>query len=182
MNYEQAQAVFQCTSYLLSYPDDEWYRELDGCLQVIDDLPHRQIVQNIKKFIKYIQTLPARERIETYVYTFDFGKKTNLYVTYMNTGEQRERGLELLALKQQYKAAGFDVTDKELPDYLPLMLEFASQAEQQYVVPIFQKYWRNIEEIRNQLIASENYYTAVFNIIFMALEEIGVKPLPKGSV
>jgi nitrate reductase delta subunit len=182
MKYEQMQTVFQCASYLLSYPDDEWSNDLDDCLQMIDDLPHRQIVQNITKFIEYVKTLPTRERIETYVYTFDFGKKTNMYVTYMNTGEQRERGIELLELKQQYRAAGFEITDKELPDYLPLMLEFAAQAEQQYVVPIFQKYLQNIEEIRKQLIASENYYTVVFDVILMALEEIGVKTIPKGSV
>ncbi|GGJ58531.1 nitrate reductase delta subunit [Anoxybacillus voinovskiensis] len=182
MNYEQAQTVFQCASYLLSYPDDEWARDLDGCLQALDDLPHRQIVGYIEQFINHIKAVPVRERIETYVYTFDFGKKTNLYVTYMNTGEQRERGLELLELKQQYKAAGFDITEKELPDYLPLMLELASQAEPQHVVPIFQKYWRNIEEIRNQLHANDNVYTVVFDAILTALNEIGVKSLPKGSV
>lgn len=42
----------------------------------------------------------------------------------MNTGEQRERGIELLELKQHYKKSGLSVTDKELPDYLPLLLEF----------------------------------------------------------
>ncbi len=47
-----------------------------------------------------------------------------MYLTYMNTGEQRERGIELLELKQHYKKSGFEVTDKELPDYLPLLLEF----------------------------------------------------------
>jgi nitrate reductase delta subunit len=36
--------------------------------------------------------------------------------------------MALLAVKQQYRAAGFELGDGELPDYLPVMLEFASLA------------------------------------------------------
>lgn len=100
----------------------------------------------------------------------------------MNTGEQRERGMELLQLKQRYKAAGFDTTEQELPDYLPLMLEFAAYAEQQYVVPLFETYADNIDEIRKHLAANGSPYTAIFDAIFLALEELGVKPIAKGSV
>ncbi len=75
-------------------------------------------------FIKQALDKTNDQLIDPYVYTFDFGKKTNMYLTYMNTGEQRERGIELLELKQHYKKSGFEVTDKELPDYLPLLLEF----------------------------------------------------------
>jgi nitrate reductase molybdenum cofactor assembly chaperone NarJ/NarW len=182
MDQEQMQTVFLCTSYLLSYPDEEWANSLDDCLEAIHTVQNDAIVNNITAFIHHIQTIPARQRMEQYVETFDFGKKTNLYVTYMNTGEQRERGLELLQLKQHYKAAGFDTTDQELPDYLPLMLEFAAYAEQQYVVPLFETYANNIDEIRKQLAAIGSPYTAIFNAIFLALEELGVKPIPKGSV
>jgi nitrate reductase molybdenum cofactor assembly chaperone NarJ/NarW len=182
MDQEQMQTVFLCTSYLLSYPDEEWANSLDDCLEAIHTVQNDAIVNNITAFIHHIQTIPARQRMEQYVETFDFGKKTNLYVTYMNTGEQRERGLELLQLKQRYKAAGFDTTDQELPDYLPLMLEFAAYAEQQYVVPLFETYANNIDEIRKQLAAIGSPYTAIFNAIFLALEELGVKPIPKGSV
>jgi nitrate reductase molybdenum cofactor assembly chaperone NarJ/NarW len=182
MDQEQMQTVFLYTSYLLSYPDEEWANSLDDCLEAIHTVQNDAIVNNITAFIHHIQTIPARQRMEQYVETFDFGKKTNLYVTYMNTGEQRERGLELLQLKQRYKAAGFDTTDQELPDYLPLMLEFAAYAEQQYVVPLFETYANNIDEIRKQLAAIGSPYTAIFNAIFLALEELGVKPIPKGSV
>ncbi|GMB07761.1 respiratory nitrate reductase chaperone NarJ [Thermolongibacillus altinsuensis] len=182
MDYAHAQTVFQVISYLLSYPDEQWREGLDDCMDIIGDLPHRQIVQNTNKFIDYVKSVDPNELIESYVYTFDFGKKTNLYVTYMNTGEQRERGIELLELKQVYKAAGFEVTERELPDYLPLMLEFASQAEQTYVASIMQKYFNSISEIRRQLIAAESYYAILFDVLFMALEEIGVRKAAEGSV
>nr|WP_015863791.1 MULTISPECIES: nitrate reductase molybdenum cofactor assembly chaperone [unclassified Geobacillus] len=182
MDQEQMQTVFLCISHLLSYPDEEWANLLDDCLEAIHTVQNDAIVNNISTFIHHIQTISTQQRMEQYVETFDFGKKTNLYVTYMNTGEQRERGLELLQLKQRYKAAGFDTTDQELPDYLPLMLEFAAYAEQQYVVPLFETYANNIDEIRKQLAAIESPYTAIFDAIFLAFEELGVKPIPKGSV
>jgi nitrate reductase delta subunit len=182
MDKEQMQTVFLCTSHLLSYPDEEWANSLNDCLEAISTVQNDGIIDKITAFIHRIQTIPARQRMEQYVETFDFGKKTNLYVTYMNTGEQRERGLELLQLKQHYKTAGFDATDQELPDYLPLMLEFAACAEQQYVVPLFEMYVNNIDEIRKQLAANESPYVAIFDAIFLALEELGVKPIPKGSV
>ncbi len=52
-----------------------------------------------------------------------------MYVTYFNSGEQRERGIELPQLKNTYEQSGFLPTEKESPDYLPLMLEFAAIAE-----------------------------------------------------
>lgn len=182
MDREQRKTVFSCISYLLSYPDDEWANSLNDCLEAIRTVQNKAIIDKITAFIHVIQAIPARQRMEQYVETFDFGKKTNLYVTYMNTGEQRERGIELLQLKQRYKAAGFDTTEQELPDYLPLMLEFAAYAEQQHVVPLFETYADNIGEIRKQLAANESPYTAIFDAIFLALEELGVKLIAKGSV
>jgi nitrate reductase delta subunit len=182
MNKEQMQTVFLCASHLLSYPDEEWADSLADCLEAISAVPNDAIVEKMSAFIHAIQSLPARKRMEQYVETFDFGKKTNLYVTYMNTGEQRERGLELLQLKQRYKAAGFDMIEQELPDYLPLMLEFAAYAEQEHVVPLFSAYADNIDEIRKQLAAGSSPYAAVLDAIFLAFAELGVTPTPKGSV
>lgn len=182
MDYAHVQTVFEIVSYLLSYPDRQWRKQLDDCATFSQHIPHRPIVQNIQKFIDYVKQTDEMTWIETYVYTFDFGKKTNLYVTYMSTGEQRERGIELLQLKQLYKSAGFDVTEQELPDYLPLMLEFASQAERTYVQPLMQKYFNHISHIREQLIAAESYYAILFDVLLMALEEMGVCKLAEGSV
>ncbi len=60
--------------------------------------------------------------------TFDLHKRTGLYVTFYSLGDRRERGLALLRMKKLYRAAGFEIEGHELPDYLPLMLEFAAAA------------------------------------------------------
>ena len=60
--------------------------------------------------------------------TFDLGKRCALYLTFYSLGDRRDRGLALLRLKKLYRAAGLPQDGTELPDYLPVMLEFAAAA------------------------------------------------------
>jgi nitrate reductase molybdenum cofactor assembly chaperone NarJ/NarW len=61
-----------------------------------------------------------------YVETFDLRRRCALYLTYYRCGDTRMRGMAMLNFKTAYRVAAFDPTDDELPDYLPLVLEFAS--------------------------------------------------------
>lgn len=63
-----------------------------------------------------------------YVETFDFARRTTLDLTYYTHGDRRQRGLALLALRRRYDDAGLMLDTAELPDHLPVMLEFASMA------------------------------------------------------
>lgn len=69
-----------------------------------------------------------------------------MYVTYFNSGEQRERGIELLHLKTHTNNPVFCRQRKSLPDYLPLMLEFAAAAEIEAARSVFEKYLSNVRE------------------------------------
>lgn len=170
---EPFKTVFQVLSYLLTYPDDMWYKGLHDCLEAKKYMPE-QICEKMEHFIDAIRKMDENERIQSYVDTFDFGKKTNLYVTYHNLGEQRERGFELIALKQAYQKAGFEPTERELPDYLPLMLEFASLAEEHQVALIFGKYLQNIRDIQQRLIEAESIYQEILHALLLVLREIGI--------
>ncbi len=64
---------------------------------------------------------------ESYVALFDRGRATSLNLFEHVHGESRERGPAMLDLMQVYNRAGFSLDSSELPDYLPLMLEFLSQ-------------------------------------------------------
>jgi nitrate reductase delta subunit len=60
------------------------------------------------------------------VATFDLRRRCALYLTYYRYGDTRKRGMAMLAFKAAYRTAGFEPTGDELPDYLPLVLDFAS--------------------------------------------------------
>lgn len=168
------QQVFSLCSYLLSYPDKGFIESLEEVKSEIDSLSIPELKHELCQFFQKTNDMSLNQLIATYVYTFDFGKKTNLYVTYMSNGELRERGMDLLFLKNYYKLHGFDVTDKELPDYLPILLEFAGLADQETMKPVFERYRTNIKEIAERLNPEDNLYGHVMKSIVLAMEATGV--------
>jgi nitrate reductase delta subunit len=62
-----------------------------------------------------------------YVALFDRGRATSLNLFEHVHGESRDRGPAMVDLMQVYARAGFLLASNELPDYLPVMLEFLSQ-------------------------------------------------------
>lgn len=174
MEMNDVQRTFQICSYLLSYPDEEFHQSLADVEEEINELNITHIRTQLFTFIQQLQKHSLNDLVHQYVNTFDFGRKTNLYITYMTSGEQRERGVDLLYLKNYYKLHGFSATDVELPDFLPLMLEFAARVDDEVRMPVFSKYFDNIKEISDRLEANKNIYRHLFNAILIALKESGV--------
>lgn len=182
MEFRQAQQVFRLLSYLLHYPDEEWEKGLRDCVEALEDIAHQRVVAGIRTFMEHARKQDPDERMKAYVSIFDFGKKTNMYMTYSFAGEQRERGFQLLNLKQTYRNAGFDVTCCELPDYLPLILEFSSLAEDKFVFPVLRRCRKNISEIKTALVDMNSHYAALFQVLLDVLTNIGIKDNPEERV
>jgi len=174
MSDNNVHQVFQLCSFLLSYPNQEFVDSLEEIEADLESIPSLEMKDELEQFYQKAKKLSPSQLITTYVQTFDFGKKTNLYVTYMSNGEQRERGMDLLFLKNYYKMHGFAVSDKELPDYLPVMLEFAGCVGPEELTPVFDRYLKNIKEIERHLVEEENLYRHIFQAILLALEELGI--------
>jgi nitrate reductase delta subunit len=174
MSDNTIQQVFQLCSFLLNYPNQEFVDSFEEIEEEIESWSLSAIKIELYQFCQTAKTLTPSELIATYVETFDFGKKTNLYITYMSNGEQRERGMDLLFLKNYYKLHGFAATDKELPDYLPIMLEFASRVDEEEIKPVFERYLENIKEVERHLVHEENVYRHILKATVLALEEAGV--------
>ena len=65
-----------------------------------------------------------------YVATFDLRRRCAPYLTYYRHGDTRKRGTAMLEIKAAYRLAGFTPCEDELPDYLPLVLDFAVPSPQ----------------------------------------------------
>lgn len=63
---------------------------------------------------------------ERYVNTFDCSRRASLLLFEHVHGDSRDRGQALVDLLQTYERAGLHYDGKELPDHLPVVLEFAS--------------------------------------------------------
>ncbi|EMY5507567.1 nitrate reductase molybdenum cofactor assembly chaperone [Bacillus sp. FSL L8-0642] len=172
---QSLQTAFSCSSFLLSYPELGWREAVTELKEEIAVIEQADVKSSLTEFVKHALDKTNDQLIDSYVYTFDFGKKTNMYLTYMNTGEQRERGIELLELKQHYKKSGFSVTDKELPDYLPLLLEFFANANEQDSEPIMSKYKENIQALHVQLKEADSMYEPILAAVLLAIDTWGVQ-------
>lgn len=110
--------VWQGAAHLLAYPDERFWSRLPQLRPAL--LPR------YGRFLDEIAALGAGELAAHYVETFDLKRRCCLYLTYYADGDTRRRGESLAALKARYRAAGWELLEDELPDYLPVMLEFAA--------------------------------------------------------
>lgn len=114
-------------SLLLSYPSEELQAagpELKAALAA-DGVGARE-QKLLGKLADDIAGLDLYEAQERYVYLFDRTRSLSLHLFEHVHGESRDRGQAMVDLKTMYEDAGFDIDAKELPDYLPLFLEFLS--------------------------------------------------------
>jgi nitrate reductase beta subunit len=70
--------------------------------------------------------LDLMEAQERYVHLFDRTRTLSLHLFEHVHGESRDRGQAMVDLMEMYERAGLEIDAKELPDYLPLFLEFLS--------------------------------------------------------
>ncbi|MFI0480673.1 nitrate reductase molybdenum cofactor assembly chaperone [Actinomadura sp. 9N215] len=119
--------ICQAASLLLTYPDERWPETLS---LVAGSLAGAQGPQaaTLRRFCEDVADVPPLRLGERYVATFDRSRRRTLYMTYYTDGDTRARGARLAELKALYRRNGFVLGDDgELPDFLPVMLEFAAR-------------------------------------------------------
>ncbi|HEU4450622.1 MAG TPA: nitrate reductase molybdenum cofactor assembly chaperone [Gaiellaceae bacterium] len=121
-------SLFSLASRLLAYPDEELEGAYAEAAAEAAALPPSPAAEALGRFLAWFATTSGDERRRAYVTTFDFDRRTNLYLTYHLHGDRRRRGIELVRLKRRFREAGLELAEGELPDYLPVLLEFAELA------------------------------------------------------
>ncbi|HET7591109.1 MAG TPA: nitrate reductase molybdenum cofactor assembly chaperone [Solirubrobacterales bacterium] len=125
---ERAASVYKLCSLLLLYPDEELTAARPQLHAAVADLPRGAAAAALERFLAWWEAAGPEEAAQHYVETIDLNKRSGLYLTFYSDGDKRERGSALLRLKRLYRAAGLPLEGTELPDYLPVMLEFAAAA------------------------------------------------------
>jgi len=121
--------IYKVLAVLLEYPRKELAESWDEMHQLVSGLPNLDDEDNSKitDFISWAAKLSLTELQAKYVDNFDMTAENSLYLTYHLFDEQdRDRGPALIELAELYKSTGFEISDGELPDYLPLILEYVS--------------------------------------------------------
>jgi nitrate reductase delta subunit len=119
--------------------------------------------------------MPQLELEREYVEAFDTRRRCTLNVGYYLYGDTRRRGVALLRLKRMYAAAGLIPDSEELPDHLPLMLEFAAFAPSGYGERVLEEHRVGLELLRLALAADGRPYADVLDAVCAALPRLGVR-------
>ncbi|RBQ18844.1 nitrate reductase molybdenum cofactor assembly chaperone [Spongiactinospora rosea] len=121
-----APAVHQAASLLLCYPGEGWERTRDLVAAALAPLPG-EAAAALRRFCAAAARSSPLELGTRYVATFDRTRRRTLHMTYYIDGDTRRRGMSLARIKALYRAHGWRPEEAELPDFLPLMLEFAAR-------------------------------------------------------
>jgi nitrate reductase molybdenum cofactor assembly chaperone NarJ/NarW len=116
-----------------------------------------------------------------YVDIFDLSRKHSLYLSYWTDGDTRRRGEVLAAFKQRYRRSGFLVdTRGELPDYLPMVLEYAAIVDPVDGTALLQQYRSSVELLRLALTELGTPYAGVVAAVCATLP--GPSPADRKAV
>jgi nitrate reductase delta subunit len=114
----------------LDYPSPEFVEMLPACSAALAEQGDSPPVVLLRDLVSRLGSQPLADLQHGYVETFDFSSKHALYLSYWSDGDTRRRGEVLARFKSVYRQSGAVIdTHGELPDYLPLVLEFAARAD-----------------------------------------------------
>lgn len=142
--------IFKLLSILLRYPDDEVLQHRAEISEAARELPDSPAKDAVLAFLAYWVSEPASRLQASYTANFDFKRRGCLYLSYYRYGDARARGQVLADMKEAYARAGYPLDTTELPDYLPLLLEFASEILEEGL-PMLAENRAAIEVIRRSL-------------------------------
>lgn len=113
---------------LLDYPEDLLWEDQSELLEIIGEAQELTAEQRLV-LAGYISQFCQQQLLDaqsSYTGLFDRGRATSLLLFEHVHGESRDRGQAMVDLLAQYHVAGLDIDSRELPDYLPLYLEYLS--------------------------------------------------------
>lgn len=154
-------------SLLLSYPEAEMLEALDEMAAVVEQEnllqeSHKESVLALIDSYRGADLLDSQER---YVALFDRGRFLSLHIFEHVHGESRDRGQAMVNLLHMYEAHGFEMSSHELPDYIPLFLEFLSQLEKTEAVSLLDDAMPVLSLLGARLSERGSEFRAVFDAL-----------------
>lgn len=111
-----------------------------------------------------------------YVETFDRSKKVSLYLFEHVYGESRDRGPAMVELASAYRERGLEIDSRELPDFLPMFLEFTAELPEAEARDWLEETGHILQRIHVRLAERESPYAAPFRAL---LRLLGLDPNPE---
>ena len=126
---------------------------------------HSTLEHALAPLLDYLGTTPLIRLQENYVATFDRSTSHSLHLFEHIHGESRDRGQAMVDLLEEYRKHGFELSTTELPDYVPLFLEFLAQLPEDQVQALLGDAIHVLAMIGNELSVAQSPYACVFEVL-----------------
>lgn len=150
-------------SALLSYPTAELVAAIPEIRQAMHDEglfgPHR--LATLDPLMDRLAEDELIDSQETYVLLFDRSRTLSLNLFEHIHGESRDRGSAMVDLLETYREGGLDLAGSELPDHLPVLLEFLSTRSEEDAREILADAGAILVALSERLIRRDSDYAAI---------------------
>ncbi|MCW5724019.1 MAG: nitrate reductase molybdenum cofactor assembly chaperone [Maricaulaceae bacterium] len=163
-------ATFKALALLLSYPTEDIQAaapELKRLLNA-EGLVPEPLRLKLNRLIGELDSRDLMDLQERYVLLFDRTRSLSLHLFEHVHGEGRDRGQAMVDLQTLYAEHGLEIAASELPDYLPMFLEFLSTLETDKAQAMLGEPLHVVAALRQRLQKRKSVYAGVF----LALEAI----------
>jgi nitrate reductase molybdenum cofactor assembly chaperone NarJ/NarW len=166
---------------LLGYPDDTLRAALGEIEAVVAAEPalSPDARAGLQALIRQLRRGESFEVEARYVDTFDRGRATSLHLFEHVHGDSRDRGPAMVDLLQTYEQAGLYLAPGELPDYLPVALEFAATQDAAIARDFLGEMAHILNALHSALVQRHSpYAAAIAAVLEMAGERVQHVALP----
>ena len=176
-----ARVVHLVAAWCLDYPTPELVERLPQLAAALAEQPSTPAALALSGLVDHLARTPLAELQRAYVDVFDLSRKQTLYLSYWTDGDTRRRGEVLARFKAAYRAGGYLVdTHGELPDYLPMVLEFAARVDPDAGRELLRAYRPSLELMRIGLQEKASPYAAALVAVCAGLP--GESPADRAAV
>jgi nitrate reductase molybdenum cofactor assembly chaperone NarJ/NarW len=163
--------AWRVAALLLDYPSTQTLTMTGQLTSAVQELPG-PLREPMFDFLNDFCATDPLQLAARYVETFDMRRRASLHLTYYAYGDTRKRGMALLRFKHAYRKAGTQLGDGELPDYLPLVLEFAATIDPRQGERLLAEHVPVLELLRLSLQDSGSAYAGLLAAVLATLPPI----------
>lgn len=158
--------LLKLLSVLLDYPREElWTHAVELRAAAMDPALNRARRQQLLAFVDELMDLPPMDAQERWLFLFDRGRAMSLLLFEHIHGESRDRGQAMVDLVESYHRRGFVLESRELPDYLPVLLEFLSEQSPEKVADWLRHTCHILELLAARAAGRGSVYATLFEIL-----------------
>jgi nitrate reductase delta subunit len=159
-------------SALLSYPEQSLIDDQDDMIAILDqeNLLRRPLRDQLVGLMNDLCNRDLMDSQADYVELFDRGRTLSLLLFEHVHGESRDRGQAMVDLLNVYNQNGYDLTANELPDHIPLFLEYLSQRPDSEVIQWLTEIDHILALLGERLAQREHPYQVIFQSLLSLLE------------